>query len=278
MEGSNALEVYRTDGTFIKAIDYPNSGDINQNALSPVIYKNTLYVGSGKNLYAFDISDPETPNVKWAMKFAWRLNDITVDEQGYIYLAIQENANKDATFKIDPNTRNILWSANTFTPSIGYTMDPKAIALNGQQLIVSTGTTVQAFNTQTGTHLWMTKELFCGQAPQAAWHLEPGEDAVFFTAGSCVKAVNSTTGQVIWEFDSDTANQGLGNTFGDKALYHNGVVYAYNGTLWALDAPTGEVLSKQEDKDSTSNFSSVHLYNNQILIWNKYLTAYKPIH
>ncbi len=275
---SASLEVYRTNGTLVKQISYPGGSAGNQDGSNPVIYANTLYISNGDYLHSFDISTPDNPVLQWTYDAPSWLNDLVLDDEGYLYMGVQITENQDNLFKLDPKDQRVIWAARTYTTSVAEPNDPVGLILDGSRLITNVSNTMQAFDTTTGERVWLSKPLLiCDEGSYApGFNLELGEDSVFFISGSCVAAIQRATGKLQWVMDSLAAT-GANYTFSEKPTYYKGVVYAVNGNFWAIDAKSGEVLAVDTRLDRFSQSSYVHVYKDQLLVWGDNLTAYKPI-
>lgn len=76
-------------------------------------------------------------------------------------------------------------------------------------------------------------------------------------------------------FDATINSLGDG-TFGGRPVYHNGVLYASNGHLWAFDGDTGEVLSFTPEWNYAL-YTHLHIYKGDVVTWGGNLTVYKAI-
>jgi len=135
------------------------------------------------------------------------------------------------------------------------------------------------FDRGTGEELWSTSLDTCSDGAGFANALEVGDGKVFISpsSGSCLFAVDLTTGKEVWTVETGEVGPDGAISIGGKPLYHNGVVYTSVERLWALDARTGRVLSFASQKAYNTTDTVIHYANGEILVWGDELTAYKPV-
>jgi outer membrane protein assembly factor BamB len=267
------LEIYRNDGTMF-TFNYPDVSEGNTEGLSPILDDTTLYVGSGVYIYSFDISNPEKPVLNWRLQAPKWLTDIVLDE-GWLYVGVQISENAPSVFKLNPKDGSTVWSATTYADTVQYPHFVEAMAIRGDKLFVSASSTMQAFDKNTGKRIWISEPLPCGWLGFGdSWVLELDDKSIYATVGSCVYSIAQADGKVNWIMSAVDTDANF--TFSDKPTLYNGVVYAANGYLWAIDAETGKVLGMSR-ADNDSQGSYIHVYKNQIIVWGKNLYAYKPI-
>jgi outer membrane protein assembly factor BamB len=84
------------------------------------------------------------------------------------------------------------------------------------------------------------------------------------------------TGQKKWDFQAP-----VGGTFANKPLFLNGVIYAANPYVYALDAESGQLLAQSATKDDFlyDKIGTVHYDSkrNQLLVWGAKIYSYKPL-
>lgn len=184
----------------------------------------------------------------------------------------------DSISKLEPLTGRELWSA---TPEeLGD--DPltvQVLELSGDNLLAYVQGSLQAFNTQTGERLWVALLGSCADGVGPASALEVGGGFAYVSPGlgSCIFAVDLSSGRAAWTVSTGEVGPDGAITIDGKPLYHNGVVYTSVERLWALDAKTGRVLSFASQRAENTTTTFVHYANGEILVWGDELTAYKPV-
>jgi outer membrane protein assembly factor BamB len=92
----------------------------------------------------------------------------------------------------------------------------------------------------------------------------------------CIFALDLKTGKKKWDFQAP-----VGGTFSNKPLYLNGVVYAANPYVYAIDAETGQLIARSETRDDNlyDKVGTVHYDSkrNQLLVWGAKIYSYKPV-
>jgi len=168
----------------------------------------------------------------------------------------REYGNIPDLYRIDADTGEILWKTDVEYPDNGedaiagrYAGHVSVVTLAGDVLIIQAGQSVQAFDPETGERYWYY-ELRCeGGVPGALTDSQlyvPETGRIFFGRGSqsCFYSVAaSADGPDPWTLDTQdypghaaTPQEGL-------PTYLDGVLYFYNGFLWAVDPYTGKPLS-----------------------------------
>ena len=159
-------------------------------------------------------------------------------------------------YRVDTDTGTVEWKAEVEYPDNGedaiagrYAGHVSVVTLAGDVLIIQAGQSVQAFDPETGERYWYY-ELRCeGGVPGALTDSQlyvPETGRIFFGRGSqsCFYSVAaSADGPDPWTLDTQdypghaaTPQEGL-------PTYLDGVLYFYNGFLWAVDPYTGKPLS-----------------------------------
>ncbi len=250
----------------------------------PLFFQTRLYVPNDKFLYAYDMTNPSAPTLVWRKDFEKTLWSLAVDDEGTIYAGISEYTGLSALRALAPENGTVLWQADTATPQQveGGVYAPTALTLNGDKLIaaVESSYTIQTFDRKTGQRLSVSEELLdtCVDGAGMVTGLEVGGGKVYFTpsSGTCVYSVDLASGQHTWVHTART-DPDTSFTYGGTPKYVNGVVYATNSALWALDADTGKVLSLASKRDDHAIFTTVQFSNGEVLVWGDELTVYKPL-
>ena len=279
-EDSPGFHVYLQDGTFLKEIAFPDTLVSSMIGAHPILMGNQLFMPNYTHFYTYDISDAVNPVLGWQLDFDHKVQSVATDSQGGLYVGVYDRLNvTDAIYRLDPANGNILWQASTYTDKALEHGTPNSMEVNGDKLIVSAGGTVQAFDTATGERLWVSERLLCpGDGTSVTYAITFAEGNAYLApaGGACVFAVDLTDGSIVWTHSASIAAD-ANFSYGGKVSYRNGVIYASNARLWALDAGTGKVLSLAKHLDSNGQSTYVKEYNGQILVWGKELIAYKPI-
>lgn len=253
-------------------------------AAGPVFHEGRLYVPSDKLVYAYNVTDPSAPTLVWRQAFEKPVSALVVGQDGSLYIGVAEYTGADSVRALAPEDGTTLWRASTATPgpmnTDGYTT---ALALDGDKVIamVEASQTVQVFDRETGQRLSVAGQLrdACVDGGGTVVGLEVGGGKVFVSpdGGTCVYAIDLASGKIAWSHTA-RVEPNTSFTYGGVPKYVNGVVYATNSALWALEAGTGKVLSLASKRDEDALFTSVQHANGEVLVWGDDLTAYKPLH
>jgi len=193
----------------------------------------------------------------------------------------REYGNIPDLYRVDTDTGEVKWKAEVEYPDNGgdaiagrYAGHVTVVTLAGDVLIVQAGQSVQAFDPETGERYWYY-ELRCeGGVPGALTESQlyvPETGRIFFGRGSqsCFYSVAaSAEGPDPWTLDTRdypghtaTPQEGL-------PTYLDGVLYFYNGYLWAVDPYTGRPLSVSGER--------VFGYGTSVSIFNDGRYIYVP--
>lgn len=155
------------------------------------------------------------------------------------------------------------------------------MGLHNNTIIAQAGPAgLQAYKLDTGEKAWTdfpSIDICPGGVATTAYRMTIAADKVFIGpwGGTCVLAFHATTGKLAWVFDAPNRI-----TFDTTPLYLNGVVYASNSRLWALDAETGQALAAGRD-DLGDNLGAPLSYDpvaHQVIHWGTAgLHAYMPV-
>jgi len=100
------------------------------------------------------------------------------------------------------------------------------------------GSEVVALNTETGEKIWSTSSYGCYQ-------IIIHDNILFYTGAASVNTLDKTTGQVIWRTTLPTTDQT------SPFAYWDGYVYkAHGGTLYVINANTGEIVHSTQGPDA----------------------------
>ncbi len=172
------------------------------------------------------------------------------------------------------------WSVDT-APVTQPISSAYVLGLYKDTLIAAAGTAgLQAYHTTTGAKAWNkfpSTDICPGGRAASASRMTIADDKIFVGpfGGTCVLSFHATTGEVAWVFDAPNHV-----TFDTTPLYLNGVVYATNSRLWAIDEETGAALAAGKE-DLGDNIGSPLAYDpveNQILEWGSTgVYSYQPV-
>ena len=236
--------------------------------------------------YKYDISDKSNPVLVWQIEMPIEIRSITLTDENELFVGVQE-PDADYIHLLDLDTGETLWKSSTayeMTGSLGdvsYEGWIRAAKADAKYLYTISHQTIQAYSKDTGQRVWITDWLWdeCpGDGVVIVEDMEMSEDSLFISPddGSCVLSISKKNGAVNWSRSSSISPDNY-YTFGGKPAYHNGVVYASNGVLWAFDAKTGEVLSITNNLDAFSLSTWVQYAADKIIVWGTRITAYKPV-
>ena len=200
----------------------------------------------GQLFYAMSIAmDPETQDVFVGSSSAISYGDIP------------------DLYRIDGDTGEILWKAQVEYPDDGedatagrFAGYVSAITLAGDMLIVQAGQSVQAFDPETGERYWYYELRCMGTTPGGLTQSQlyvPETGRVYFGRGSmtCFYSVAAgVEGPDPWTLDTERYAYGATPQEG-LPTYMDGVLYFFNGFLWAVDPYTGRPLSVSENLEGS---------------------------
>lgn len=274
------LSVMNKKGEFLNTITLPNGIPAAMHETGPMLTQNALYTSSGPILYKYNRADLLKPDAQpvWTKKYEqFNLASFYARDDDHIFVA--PNDGSFQIFSLDGNGQQ-RWMTQTSQNKdliVGQSFTMKTYK---NSLIIEAGTTgLMALDMDTGKMLWDKPASLnvCPMTGTTSFQITIADDKILVGpwAGSCVQAYDASTGKLDWVFASP--NQA---TFDTMPLYHNGVVYATNSVLYALDATTGKLLAQgNEFLDSNTGAPLVYdLSHDEILQWGLTgLFAYKPI-
>jgi outer membrane protein assembly factor BamB len=269
-------------GKTLNTIEFPSGHGISLYQQGPYVVGNALYVGSGPTLYKYAVSSLRTPGVQplWQKTLSapyLGLLSVLAPDENHIFVGTSSNR----LLALDGQGQE-RWSVQLDAPDTTIA-GAYVLALNGNTLITQAGRNgLQAYDATTGQRAWdtfPTVDVCPSGAAPVEFFIEVAAGMIFFghEGGSCVLAFHADTGKLAWVFDAPVKG-----TFSTKPLYLNGVVYANNSRLWALDAQTGELLaSSPAEQYLGANVGAPLSYDpvdNQVITWgNTGVYAYKPL-
>jgi len=168
--------------------------------------------------------------------------------------SVYEYGNVPDLYRIDTDTGEIKWKANVEYSDNGedaiagrFAGHVSSITLTRDVLVVQAGQSVQAFDPDTGERYWYY-ELRChGEVPGDITQSQlfvPETGRVYFGRGSdyCYYSVSANKiNPDPWSLDTQAYPYGATPQRG-LPTYLNGIIYFFNGFLWAVDPYTGRPL------------------------------------
>lgn len=291
------LWVARVDtGELVREVALPNSSGIDSSANYPIVSGTKLFVVSEEVLVSYDITDAADPKELWRVQLIGGPTIMRVDPDGDVYVGFSDRGSEEwrrnaSLYKYSGEDGHLIWKAFTKYSDLDRPGDVKSwyegtesIGFDGDRVIVSAGATLQAFDRRTGERLWVSPEVQCGGVVEGGFGgpIEFGGGKAYLLRNSnvCFHAFNLSDGSIAWIVDAGQVAPWAKVTFGaanQKALYHNGVVYASNEHLWAVDAATGKVLAVSRTRAYQATSTAPILYNGEIIVNGNPIYAYKPL-
>ena len=277
-----SLLVVSATGQILNRVSVPERANAQTDG-GPQVVGNRLYLTANTQLLAFDrttiatgtplpilnITFPGLPTVV-AMAFDSAGNPYVSTRDSHIY-ALEQSGKIRWSVDISRNLPINLTSAD-------------AIAISGDTLVATSGGgLLEAFDIVTGSPRWDGKD---GRWPSFnnctyfqsgfANYLKIGDGTIFVSpdGGTCVLAFSLESGAPLWVFDAPNTL-----TFGSDPLYLNGVLYATNTRLWAIDAKTGRALGVGKYVKLTQLTANVQYSpaRDELYVWGDEIAAYRPV-
>jgi outer membrane protein assembly factor BamB len=278
--GQPGLLVVSPSGQLVNGILVPERAKI-QTTSGPRIVENRLYFTVINALYSYDRASLASgkPDPLWIAGVAYGepIRSMAFDQAGNPYYS-----SGDAhLYALDPKTGKQRWAVDISHDNQTNLVSADGLLVSGNTLLALTGGgLLKAFDIATGAPKWNSQWLSYDTcsfgAAGFAEHLEVGGGKVFVSpdGGNCVSAFDLETGEPSWVFNSPN-----NLTFSSQPLYLNGVLYATNTRLWAIEATTGKALGVGKIINHTATSSKV-LFNavlNELYVWGDEAVAYRPM-
>jgi outer membrane protein assembly factor BamB len=257
---------------------------------TPIVFQDKLILSNSHYLNVFAISDLLKPDPTPLTSRYFRsgefggIDDFSwnpADQIIYVSSASEQPGEEKSTrlYALDL-TGTTLWSKLVFKQSSSTEFSTRGIveAYAGGVLIATNGL-VHVFDTQGNARLAKPAPFACaGTAFLGPKASSVVNDVLYASpAGdNCNFALDLKTGQKKWDFQAP-----VGGTFSNKPLFLNGVIYAANPYVYALDADSGQLLAQSATKDDFlyDKIGTVHYDSkrNQLLLWGAKIYSYKPV-
>jgi outer membrane protein assembly factor BamB len=275
-----AMLLFTRTGQVLNKITFPQAVGVAIGSQGPVVIGNDVYVVFGHTLYKYAADALATPGVQplWARRYeANYIDRLLVKDADHLYVTVRDTASRLLLLDGSGTER---WSRQLAPDGQTFALGA-AMGLYRDTIIIQAGTAgLQAYRQADGSKAWASFPSIdvcpSGRSP-VAFRMTIGADRVFLGhfGGDCVLSFRADTGAPAWIFDAPNKV-----TFDTEPLYLNGVVYATNGRLWALDAETGRALAAGPDdlQDNTGAPLAYDAPRNQIVTWGGTgVFAYTPL-
>ncbi|MDV6376179.1 PQQ-binding-like beta-propeller repeat protein [Deinococcus arenicola] len=280
--GQDSLTVLSRTGQVLNTFKLLAGTGIGLNSLGPVVVGTSLYVVSGISLYKFNTADLLRPDAQpmWVRTYTGlALSSLLVADEDHIVVAVN-NADVSRQLVALDGQGQQRWALDV-APSTQVASSAYILNSYKDLVIAHAGSAgLQAYKLSTGARAWdvfPNTDICPGGHAIQSFNLTIAADKIFMGpwGGTCVLAYHADNGKLAWVFDAPN-----NITFDTKPLYLNGVVYASNSRLWALDAETGKPLAQATDdlNDNTGTPLAFDPIQNQILHWGlSGIFAYRPL-
>jgi outer membrane protein assembly factor BamB len=277
------LEVYDLEtGQILESLSPPTGITFKSGGLGAYqkIVAKKLILNSDNSLVVYDVAIPSKPKQLWVRN---------TEENGYpratdadastVYLAASSKGNQYIA-ALNAQTGETIWNhPNPYLENHG----ALSLRVSGNGMyVMARDNSIRAFNTKTGQPLWARTEADVLRNECKGVATDVNEfiittDTLYTSpnSGQCVWAINLKDGQIKWAMNA--AKYGEPYSFGGTPLLVNGVVYAMNGRLWAVDAQNGEVLGLSKEVDKGWVVTNPQFINGEIIAWGLNATGFKPV-
>lgn len=278
-------------GRVLKTVTYPKGVVEFQSRDETYVDRGRFFIHTVNDLLAYDLDQllGSEANAKPVFYHQIeRIMDMAVEPSsgavavvhGLNFDALPEGSEYPTYLSVFDRSGNLLWRKTIRLqkpPGPKQSTPGRVGAGNGRIVaLASPGDTI-AFDVA-GNELWRNPAFFCPSGGGTTFYRSVSvEDNLVMLSPSgdnCISGWDARTGERKWVLDAKV------NTFDNRPLLLNGVVYASNTFLWAWDAETGEVLGrsgrllKAQGLPGTVKY---HAKRNQLLIWADQIWAFKPL-
>lgn len=277
-EGST-LYIISKYGKLVNSIPFSKSARSPGENQGPFVTRHFVYAAAGNTVYRFPKKDILVKGTKadWVKTFPGREVSLSVDNQDWMFIGDQSGQLE----AIDQNGQTKWTYTRNTQDFMGWIM---ASHLAQEKLIVHTSDgRMMSLDKQTGQSLWnkySSIEVCDGGAGFTRYAAIQDELIYIAPFGdSCVIAFDIQKGHNVWIYKPP---QDFRWSFSTKPIYVNGVVYASNGKLWALDGKTGQVLDGLDNLNGKlhKSFGIPLVYHpkmHRIYYWNRAMRIINPI-
>lgn len=213
---------------------------------TPATKPMTLYLAAGEKVYALN---PASGATRWV--YSTGLSGMTGDTSHWInaiatsgQVVYFDSVPDNSLYALKASDGSLLWTASVpQTASNSIYVTPGAIIV--ASLFHQQPTSVAAFDPLSGKILWTQPATGPNALLVGSGVIYESYDASgpYYGKSGVVKAVNATTGAVVW--------QATGHNFFDLALTNNILYASGDDALHAFDAQTGAALWSQSFNDAT---------------------------
>jgi outer membrane protein assembly factor BamB len=239
-----------------------------------------LILTSNDVLIVYDVSVARKPKQLWIRQSKDAGFPIATDASAStVYLTGSSSGNQYVA-ALNAETSETIWrQANPYLENRG----SLSVRVSGNAMyVLATDRSIRAFDTKTGQLLWERSQndvwrKECDGAATSTTDFIITSDTLYTSpeSGQCVWAINLKDGQIKWTMNA--AKYGEPYSFGGVPLLVNGVIYAMNGRVWAIDAQTGEVLGLSKEVDKGWVVTNPQLINGEVIAWGRIATGFKPV-
>jgi outer membrane protein assembly factor BamB len=207
---------------------------------SPTVVDGTVYIGSiNKRMYALDA---ETGERDWQSKIAWGgIDSAPSVVDGTVYVG---GYSLGRIHRLDAQTGEVRWESEHTGSTIEGFESP---TVDDGTVYATSRSTLYAFDAKTGNTQW-THPLYPDGSGTIGFQSSPtvvGETVYTGSEDGTVYALNATTGDKRWQFETGT-DVDSSPTITDGTVY----VGSNNGNVYALDARTGDKEWRFETGDT----------------------------
>lgn len=238
--------------------------------------QNIVYLATLGKVYALDITDIQQPKPLWHKEYPkdiiW---EMSVSHDGALLVALRDG---DINLIKLSATGEQLWAVDSHEEPRHLYKTIDHIETDGNYIYTTIFDKLQSFDLVTGEKRWLSPNLTeaCGGNTSGQIDDFLMVDAIIYatpTSGSCVFAIHKNTGELKWTLSS-RVDRNAYFTFGGEPALHNGVLYVANGYLWAIDAETGEKITRHDSLDYRSQGAYIKIVDEQVLVWGTELRSY----
>ncbi|MFN8509136.1 MAG: PQQ-binding-like beta-propeller repeat protein [Deinococcaceae bacterium] len=282
---SQKILVMNRKGQTLNTIELPGAVLYGQSGnAGPTLVNGLMYLAQNTSIYVYDVSNPLKKDLEplWSKTFK-HMFAFDVDPSGNVYASADISTDKEQNHLVSFTKEGTQrWSISADVLSPYPHVDIHQIRVEGDVVLTAaSGGQLHAYDTQTGQpkwNAWSSYNTCPGTSAPSASSVLVAEGKIFVVpvSGICVNAFDLKTGKALWVFSSPNVL-----TFASQPAYHNGVLYASNHRLWAIDAETGKPLGVSGFNMYGTQFNAVVHFDpirNQILLWGfEGLYAFKPV-